>query len=912
MAATNGRRGSARVALAGVMCALLATTATAQQNPDEIARLAAMLAEPGADGREARERAIEQLLASDRAEAHAVLHARLRAADDPDGLRLAIASSLQRHFVLAPETQFGGAAGTQRQRLLAEWLRVIVPSWRELRRNAEDPGSNPVRSAARMALQRLPARELDTVARTLLAGGVAEEKVLVMRCLADMQHTLFAATLAEQLDAADAVVRAGAQDALQLLTCSDEPIRTRDQFAAWSAQYGTLRYVDLVERAARRVASPNERLRDELARLHVEAAREIVRAHITRSAAIDWAAVQGRVCVADPAVLDACLELMQTVVPTAGDDASPARQALCRALVQRFRAEPPDAVARRAALLEVAAYLGRGEDAELATELRALLVAQLDVDDVVARSAALRGLRRYPTAETRSRLVLLARQSFAALPSTAGRALLEQVLATLSSRAAPRWLAPSPTDADKADWLQLVDDACRTDEALGLRDAALALGHVLDARDQRVPEVFDLLLGLVRDARLDTKFRSTCAIHLQGWRAETTVAEAWVAAQQELLADAAPELRTQAAESLVMLVDSADPKRADWINGTILAVRSRLASERDPAVFRKFVECVQDLGRQPAMPEMAIGALRYALDELGATVAAEQQFRLDPLLQALATIGGDPRADRGQWLAACDPLLVHRRRQSLRLILQNHGAADLAVDVNKPDGSLAERARRAMRLLIETATLKPPRESWTSSEELQREARDVRAAFGALDALDEPQRLDGGQHRLLRLEVDLATGKPQDVVQRGAAWLANGNGRPPQDAEHRSRMQLLVAEAQLLLGRAADARKLIDERDEGAVVDAVVLDLEARIARALVATDLAGAVAMLDRVVRRTAVEDAAFRARLVEWMQLRLRLDPALREETLRVAASHAPLFAAADCPAELREAFEQLHTQR
>jgi len=894
------------------MFALLASTAAAQQSPDEIARLAAMLTEPGADGREARERAIERLMASDRVEAHAVLHARLRAADDPDGLRLAIAASLQRHFVLAPEMQFGGASGPQRQRLLAEWLRVIVPSWSELRRNAEDPGSDPVRSAMRMALQRLPTRELDGVARSLLAGSVAEEKVLVMRCLADMQHTLFAATIAEQLDAADATVRAGAQDALQLLTCSDEPIRTRDQFAAWFAQYGMVRYVDLVERAARRVASPNERLRDEIARLRVDAAREVVRAHIVRSSVIDWAAVQARVCVDDPQVLDACLALMQTAVPVAGDDASPARQALCRALVQRFHAEPADASARRAALLEVAAYLGRGEDVELAAELRALLVGQLDLDDVVARGAALRGLRRYPTAETRARLVRLAQQLLAAPPSTAGRGMLEQVLATLSSRSAPRWMAPLPSDADKPDWLQFVDAACRNAEAPGLRESALALAHVLDARDQRVPEVFDLLLGLVRDAGLDTKFRSTCAIHLQGWRNEPTLAESWVRAQQELLADAAPELRILAAESLVMLADSADTRRTDWILGTILAVRSRLASEPDPAVFRKFVECVRDLGRQPAMPEMAIGALRYALEELGATVAVDQQFRLDPLLEALATIGGDPRADRGQWLAACDPLLVHRRRQSLRLILQNHAAADLAVDVGKPDGSLAERARRAMRLLIETAALKPPRESWTGNEELLREARDVRAAFGALDALDETQRVDGAQHRLLRLEVDLAAGKPQDVVQRGTAWLANGNGRPPQDAEHRSRLQLLVAEAQLLLGRPAEARKLVEERGESLVVDAALLDLETRIARSLVATDLAGAVAMLDHVVRRTAVEEPAFRARLVEWMSLRLRFDPALREETLRLAETHAPLFAAADCPADLREAFEQVRAQR
>lgn len=105
------------------------------------------------------------------------------------------------------------------------------------------------------------------------------------------------------------------------------------------------------------------------------------------------------------------------------------------------------------------------------------------------------------------------------------------------------------------------------------------------------------------------------------------------------------------------------------------------------------------------------------------------------MLQALATIGSDPRADRGQWLAACAPLLEYRRRQSLRLILSNHAAIDFAKDVVASDAGLAERARTAMNLIIETAALKPVRDAWSSSEELMREAREVRAAFGALDAL---------------------------------------------------------------------------------------------------------------------------------------------------------------------------------
>jgi hypothetical protein len=158
MAATNGRRSSAVMVLAGAVIALSATVAPGQQQPDEVARLAAMLAQPGAEGREARERAIERLLASDRTEAHAVLHERLQVAADVDGVRPAIVASLQRHVLLAPEQQFGGATGKQRERLLGQWLRALAPMWRDLRRNAEDPGTDPVRQAARSALQRVHRR----------------------------------------------------------------------------------------------------------------------------------------------------------------------------------------------------------------------------------------------------------------------------------------------------------------------------------------------------------------------------------------------------------------------------------------------------------------------------------------------------------------------------------------------------------------------------------------------------------------------------------------------------------------------------------------------------------------------------------------------------------------------------------
>src|SRR5690606_22375457 len=111
------------------------------------------------------------------------------------------------------------------------------------------------------------------------------------------------------------------------------------------------------------------------------------------------------------------------------------------------------------------------------------------------------------------------------------------VLATLTARTTPRWPAPAAGDPDKQEWLALVDAACRAEEQAGLREAAPALAQATTTDDQRVPEAFALLLAIVRDTSLPTRFRATCALRLQGWRNDTNLVATWVAAQQELLAD---------------------------------------------------------------------------------------------------------------------------------------------------------------------------------------------------------------------------------------------------------------------------------------------------------------------------------------------------------------------------------------
>jgi hypothetical protein len=897
-----------------IAIAVAARTLSAARLPqgDEVERLQNQIAAAGPDGKELRELAIDRILASSKLTVHELLYRRLRTADDPDQVRLAVVTALQRHFLQASNQYFGGVAGAERDRVLAGYLQALARLWRETSGIAVEGSTDPLLAAARQALMRVPARELDGAARALFATATADEQLDVLWCLADLQQVLFAATIADRLDATDPTLRAGAATALQRLTCHDTPIQDRAAFTAWHERFGTWKYVDLVERAARRGTRPLEEMQQQIASLQVAAACDVVRAHVKGTPGVDWAAVQGRVVVDDVRVLDACLDILQQALASGvvADGPSPARQAFCRALLQLRGQTAAEFRHRRARLLEVAAWLGHPEETELATELVGQLLAEAEGDDPAARVAAVRGLRRYPSVDNRVRLVAIATRLLA--ETKVPRDEVAAILQALTARSSPRWMAPLPNDPDKADWLSLMAAGCRSDEGLELREVALQMAQVLDKNDQRVPEVFQLLLVLVRDAALATKFRVTCAIHLQGWLAEKGVADAWVRTFQELLIDSEPDLRQQAAEALSSLVASIDPKRGEWLTSTILVIRERLGVEPDPTVLRPLVACMQACGCEPGMPEKAIGALRFVLQSLPNPVPPDQLFRVEPLLSALATVAAHPRADRGQWLGACEVLAANRRRQSLRLILQNQAAIELAQFVAAADPGASKRARDALRWLLETAAMKPMREAWTATEELQREARDVRTAFSAFDTLDEALRPDSAALRLLRLDIDLFAGKHSDVVQRATAWLGNGSGRVVLGDDDKNRMRELAAAAQLQLGPADAARKLLDERTGEPPNDAGSLDLEARVGKALAANDLAGAVDVLLKVLRRTPVEDAAFRLRLVDWMEHKLKLDPGATAEVRLEADKHAALFQLPECPVEMRQQFDQLRAAR
>jgi len=885
----------------------LAPAATDQQdNPVDLEQLRAMLDKSGPEGKTDRVRAVQQLLGLAKREAHSLLQERLRRTEDPDGLRQTILESLGVHLLGNPKTQFGGADETLRKVILTGYLDACAPLWQGAQ-DVEELGSYPVRQLAREALRRVNPRELDTAARTLLSQNAPDDRVLLLRCLADMQQTLLAKTIADQLDAKEDVVKRAAQVSLKLLTYSQTTIRTKQDFDAWFAQYGSLRYVDLVERAARGAPSTYESLSEELKRIRVNAARELVTVHVAARPGINWPAVQTLTFSDGTPVLDACLSALQSVLVkgTAVEGAAPQRQAFCRALLDRFASVGVAAEqerTRRALLIEVAAYLIKPEETEFADEIRGLLIAELASSSQKSQIAALRGLRRFPSSAARNALV---QRALSVLADKLGQQeQLQIILETLASRTEPRWSAPSPKDKGKQDWLQLIDKSCRTAKDARLREKALLVAQVPDSAGARVPDAFGVLMKLAQDAKLETSFRAVCLIYLEEWRDDEPLAEQWLLGLHDLLSAKEQPVRRQAAESLVHVPKSKDDRRARWFTKTLEKVRERLLVETDEAVLKALVECVTAIGAENQMSEQTIGVLKTVLSGIGNPIPAEHAARVKRLLQGLSTIAAGPNAQPGQWLAACEPLLANSERGLLRVVLGSHDAIGLAKAVANADKALADRACQAMRYLIEAAVLKPADQAWNRSDDLKNEARDVRAAFEALDKAAAAQRLDQPKHRLVRLAVDLNAGKHTEVVARANNWLkANGTA-----AAYTDQVRLLAAEAQLALKKPLEALKLLNARSTAAATSATVLDLSSRIAHALVAQkQLKPAVALFEKAMRATAPKDPQFRRRLLDWMTNAIQLDPKQRDAVLAEGQKHKALFGS-DCPAPLRTEFEKL----
>ncbi|MCR9247058.1 MAG: HEAT repeat domain-containing protein [bacterium] len=876
------------------------------KDPNEIDKLRADLRRPGAEGREARETAVERLLAMPDPEAHRVLSRELVNEQDPDALRLTILRALGRHLLATDSMQFGGAETAARRQIFNSYLDAATTWWGK----GEAAALVELRRAARTALQRVPVRELEHSARHLLTAGNCDAPAL-FACIADLQNLYLGRVLAAHVEAPDALVRRAARASLRLLTFRGREFKTLAEYEEWLREHGEMTYTDIAERAARagaRRIGEVQRERD-LARL--ARARDVVLAYADASPGINWRAIGRETLVADDALQGACLvalrDALKERVPAAGEAQ---RLAFCRALLERWKQVPTANQARRSLLLEVAAYTARPEEAELANAIEAGLLAQLQQSSVREQIAALRGLRRFPSAGARQVIVEYARRAVDEGGPAAGR--IAAALATLSARQAPRWLAPGPKAADKAAWIDLIRAIWTRKDLARLRDPALTLALSpavvgADGAEQRVPEVFELLLQFAGDPQHDSAFRASCILRLRSWNDPGVIPRRHEALAQ-LLGDPEDEVRQQAARSLGKL---AKVRPAE----TIKALRARLGVEKKSQVLGVFAETMVLCGVQPQMSERAIGAIRHVLAELGkdGAIPAAHQFREEPLLAALFQIAGHDNAANGPWLAACEELVAFGRRDvALHLLNRQHNAVELAGGIQSGDAAVQARARWAMQLLIDAAMLKPADQWWGSTPELKAEANGVWVAFGALaDAsVPETERRDRAGHRLLLLEVELVGGHYKRVVERATNWLASADqeGGVRFTSEQQDAVRLLTAEALLQTGKPAEAAIQLAARDQSRALPPRAIAVVHSIAKALVKTDARTAQQLFDRARKATAKEDPVFRERLLDWATTTLNLDKANAPTVLAELRQHEALFRTNDCPADLRTRFEAL----
>ncbi|MGE3175253.1 MAG: hypothetical protein AB7O97_21680 [Planctomycetota bacterium] len=882
-----------------------------QQNGQEgpelglVDRLRAQLAQPGGEGQDQRAMAIERLLSLPDEAAHAVLQARLADADDPDGVRWSVLQALVRRLLNPADPVFGEFEDiqTQRARLVRGYGRALVPFW--LGKPDADGllAPDPLRDQARACLVRMPVRPLAEGLRAVAQDQAAPltDRAAALRAAGDTQNLHFGALLADFVAVDEPQLRRAARVALRYLTFAEDAFESREQFEAWFQRNGGRRYLELAEEAARLGARRARQHREELLRVQREASSQIVRALTERRTGIDWAAVQQRTLVDDPGTVRACLlELRQTMADRQLSEDGQARQAFARAVLQRYRGIDAEAGGTRALMLEVTAYLVRPTEVDLANELAAELLVQLGADDPEMQLAALRGLRRFPSPEARAAVVRLGAQAMQRGEAADG--VLSQVLLTLSTGGDSPWRAPAEGAADRAAWLELVRGVATGAFPRDRRNEALEVAMQLDREQKRVAEVFDMLLGIANDPTREPPFRTACLIRLQAWRDQPGRASLLVQAHTQLLGDADRDVRLFVAEQLTRLPAVAEDQRKQWLVSIVATLRDKLQTETNSAVRTAMLDCLAACSRDPGTPEAAIGALNVVLDTLGVPVPPDQQQRADQLLTSLTTIAADPRAEVGHWLNACDVLLKHERRAQLRHVLETHNAVLFAKDARAGDTALSQPARMAMRFLLRAALLKPAREPWQSGE-----ANDVRIAFEALPPGERlPENLQDPAFRLLRLDALLACGKSQEVLALGNAWIEE---KDPQDhrplsSEDIDSVRLLMTEAYLLEGKIGPAADSLSRLGTARAADPRAIDAADRLGRAFLATDPKQAVRWLETVVRVTAEEDPAWRARAVALWQARVQANPADRDAVRAEIEKRAAMFDSPDCPEGLKNA--------
>ena len=886
------------------------------QNGDaaaQIERLRAELAQPGAEGARQRLAAIEHVLSLTDLRAHALLIERIADADDPDGVRAQTLEALVRRLRNPIDPVFGETAPREaRLRMVRAYAEALATFWFD-EATIEGIPAGELGALAREAIVLMPPRVLIEAQRQILDSkdSPIALQLATLRAAGDTQDLQFGGMLADYLASEDPAVQASARTALRYLTFHEATFETKEQYEAWAQINGQRTYVDLAEDAARRAARREREHLEQLQSFGRDAAAQVVRALTDKRKGIAWSEVQARTLVEDAETFAACLDQLRlTLADGVPAEDSPDRLVFARALLARYRGNAAADKPVRPALLEVAAAVARSTDQDLSAEVTAELLTQLSSDDAALQAASMRSLRRFQSPEARAAIVAVATE---ALDRSQEDPVFVQAMQTLSVVGDQAWRSPADGGIGRAEWHALIRRICLGEFVRERRNEAIAMAMLVDRDGKRAPESFDLLLEIAKTAALEPDFRNACLIHLQAWREDPVRADMLVQSLASLLGDAERDVRLFAADALSRLPEGAEEQKKNWIRTIVLTLRERLQAEANPAVLRAMLACLVACSRDPGEPGAAIGALNVALDAVGPTVPEDQQARVAALLQTLTELAADPGASQGQWIGACEMLVRHQRRRMLRHVLVSHNAIQLAKDTRSQDSSLASRARSAMRFVLLAALQKPEQEAWDASDELRREAADVRAAFLAIPpGAKLPESIESPALRLMRLQVLLATGGYSDAIALCRAWL---DERDPTDWEplgavDQDIVRYALADAQARGGKLADAVQTLAKFPQTSTPDPRLAPVAERLGRAFLASDVGRAVEWFTVSVRGTKDEDPMLRTRLVALWEARLLQNPQDRAAVLAEMDRRSSLFDAADCPEDIKLAISRLRS--
>ncbi len=889
-----------------------------QQNGDAgavVERLKAEIAQAGAEGSRLRLAAIEHALSLSDLRAHALLTARIADVDDPDGVRKETLEALIRRLRNPIDPVFGETAPREpRLRLVRAYAEALAIFWFD-EATIEGVPTGPLGALAREALVLMPSRALIEAQRQILSSDESPIalRLATLRAAGDAQDLQFGGLLADFLGSEDPAIQKAARTALRYLTFHDATFETREQYESWARQNGLRTYVDLAEDAARRVARREREHLEQIEEIQRAAAARVVRALTEKRKGIAWAEVQEQTMVEDPTTIAACLEqLQQTLADSAASDEGAGRLPFARALLLRYRANATADKDLRPLLLEVTAAVVRSSDQELSAEIASELLQQLASSEPELQSAAMRSLRRFQSPEARAAIVAVATQ---ALDRSADDAVFVQALQTLAATGESQWKSPADGGIGRAEWFALIRRVCSGAFPRERRNEALAMALLVDRDGKRSPESFELLLEIAKDPAREPDYRNACLIHLQAWRDDAARADTLVQSLASLLGDAERDVRVFAADALVRLPDGTQEQKKAWIRTIVSTLRDRLEVETNPAALRSMRACLVACSRDPGEPGAAIGALNVALDAVGLRAPEEQQAKAVALLQTLTELAADPAANQGQWIGACEMLVRHERRRMLRHVLVSHNAVQLSKDVRSTDTSLSSRARSAMRYLLLAALQKPENDAWDSTEELRREAMDVRIAFDALPpSASLPESIESPAFRLMRVQALLATSGYAEAIVLCRAWLEEHD---PKDWEPLSTFQqetvrYALADAYARSGKLNEAVQALLKAPQGPVPDPRLVGVSERIGRAYLASDAGRAVEWLTVSVRGTKEEDPQLRARLVALWEARIAQSPQDRAAVLAEIERRNGLFESADCPEELKLAVQRLRSPK